>query len=320
MKFLYKLGQAILILLDIVLIILTIAGFSVSVVMGIIFLIITIAVMGLILVLENKYKNINAPKKDTSNAPVSTSIPKRVDSGLINNNITPVEPVKPKPIQNSVVVPQTKSAQVITKPAVNKPPNVVNSKYLRYYYSKVKIATEKSLNLDTSLIGKWVELVQEPTNQYDENAIMVSYNDTKLGYLFKGTLQDMANRWLSSSDGKELLSKVEDIENNIVYVYLAFYEPISENMVENTFKFTISAKNYDEWYPYEGQELYFNYDFEKEKYSVDELGYAPKSATSFIESIQNEKGYISYISKLDEKDNGSYFATVETIYIKSLDK
>lgn len=313
MKFLYRLGQAILIVFTLFFLILSIASISDGALIIMFLIPMILCVLGIIL-LEKKYKNSleTTKKNNISNAPVTTSIPKRVDSGFINNN--PIEPVKLNPIQNNIVT------QVITKPTVNKPPNVVNGKYLRYYYSKVKIATEKSLNLDTSLIGKWVELVQEPTNQYDENAIMVSYNDTKLGYLFKGTLQDMANRWLSSSDDKELLSKVEDIENNIVYVYLAFYEPISENMVENMFKFTISAKNYDEWYPYEGQELYFNYDFEKEKYSVDELGYAPKSATSFIESIQNEKGYISYISKLDEKNNGSYSATVETIYIKSLDK
>ena len=312
MKLLYRLIQALLILLDIVLIILTVAGFSVSVIMGIIFLIITIAVIGLILTIESKYKSISVPKqnvtntindsipkREVTNIPVNNSIPKRVDSKFTKT--VPMEPVKEK----------------IT---VRKPPNVVDGKYLRYFYSKVKIATEKSLNLDTSLINKWVELIQEPTNQYDKNAIIVSYDDTKLGYVFKGTLQDMANRWLSSSDDKELLSRVEDIENGSIYVYLAFYEIISENMVENKFKFTISAKNYDEWQPYENQELYFNYDFEKEKYSISGLGYAPKNATSFIESIQNKKGYISYISKLDEKDNGSYFATVETIYIKSLDK
>lgn len=54
-----------------------------------------------------------------------------------------------------------------------------------------------------------VELVQEPTNAYDKNAVMVMFGDVKLGYLFKGRLQDAVNKAIRS--GSDFSAYVIDV-------------------------------------------------------------------------------------------------------------
>lgn len=322
MKFLYRLGQAILIVFTLFFLILSIASISDGALIIIFLIPMILCILGIIL-LEKKYNTLlgTTNKNNISN----TSIPKRVDSGFINNNITPVEPVKPKPIQNSVVVPQTKSAQVITKEKTKEiyRPVVVTSgddTYLRYFYKYVKIAinpNDESV-FDNINIGDKVELCQEPTNEYDKNAVAVYVNNMKRGYIYKGTLQKMCNKWITNND-IYVISKVTDIdiETKKIYIYLAFYDILDEQRYENKFKVTLSENKYNDNCILEYEPLYISYDYDKEKYLIEEWGTVPKSSTNFFENIDGNIDYTSFVENIKENDSGSYSITIVIVYTKS---
>ena len=326
MKLLYRLIQALLILLDIVLIILTVAGFSFNIVIGIIFLVITVAIIGLILSIENKYKKVSVPKENVYNIPVNKSIPKRVDSNFTKTTSS-IETTISHPTSDTLPTAQIQVEPIQTiikkKPKEIYRPSVVTNQddiYLRYFYKYVKIATnhnEKDIFKNIN-IGDEVELIQEPTNEYDRNAVAVYVNKSKIGYLYKGTLQEMCNKWLSNDD-ISVLSVVTDINVELeeVYIYLAFYDVLSEKRYENKFKVTLSENKYYDNYILEHEPLYISYDYGKEKYLIDDWGTVPKSSISFFENIDGDNDYTSFVENIKENDSGSYTITIVTVYTKS---
>jgi hypothetical protein len=199
---------------------------------------------------------------------------------------------------------------------VYRPPVILEGKFLRYYYPRVKICKEKYVSIvDRINVGDWIDLIPEPTNQYDKNAIVVSCRstNTKLGYIYRGTHQEMCCRW--EKNDKLLLSKITEIDSeNNVYIYLAFYDTIFQDMYKNRFKVSISENKYFSCNLDKGDEVSILYDFEKDKYSIDDWGTVPKSSKVFFESIGNDNNYVSFIENIEENDSGNYKITVATVY------
>lgn len=106
---------------------------------------------------------------------------------------------------------------------------IVPSQYDEYdlykVYDDVNVCTNKNDNLDYSklyLTGV-VILVQEPENQYDSKAVAVIQCGKKLGYIYRGCLQDMINDFMDRGEPIEAWLTKIDMENKKLQIKLAFY-------------------------------------------------------------------------------------------------
>ena len=69
---------------------------------------------------------------------------------------------------------------------------------LSHDYSDVNLAMAQ--NHDKIGIGSIVTLKHEPANAYDNNAVVAFVGDIKIGYLYKGKLQDMFHDFINRGD------------------------------------------------------------------------------------------------------------------------
>ncbi|MFW5983486.1 MAG: hypothetical protein ACOCQ4_03210 [bacterium] len=84
-------------------------------------------------------------------------------------------------------------------------------------YSKVNVADSENIILD-----------EEFDNEFDSEAIAVYKDDTKLGYLYKGTIKDMVKKYFFKREDFKpamIVNKVDE-ENALIEIALAFYKYI----------------------------------------------------------------------------------------------
>lgn len=172
-------------------------------------------------------------------------------------------------------------------------------------------------------VGQKVNLLSEPQNQYDKNAIAIYHENDKIGYLYRGDVQDIANRFNDDIDS-EIFCFICEINGNDVFLNIGFYqEKENISIKETTFKLTrTSSKEIQETIEdcvFEEEEVYFDYDYEKELFEVCPtgcslaIGYAPKSKNSLLEILEESDEYKAYVSEIEEDDNGKYsvYVTIE---------
>lgn len=104
-------------------------------------------------------------------------------------------------------------------------PKIDDGYYLRWQY---KENIPYAQNLDKVQLNDYdIELVPEPDNQYDANAVALYKGNYKLGYFYKGQTQEMI---LSYLDNKNYQIKTVvcllDPENNKLAVKIAFYHKL----------------------------------------------------------------------------------------------
>lgn len=168
-----------------------------------------------------------------------------------------------------------------------------------------------------------LQLVPEPQNAYDDKAIAVYHGTDKLGYIYRGKVQDIVNEFLADNQTKVLcfISKILAYE---VYLNIGCYSH-SRSFKPNkemSFKLigTSSAKiqyNIGSIDPYE--DLGFEMDSDKNliefytKMSIETIGYAPTNKTFILDSMSNPSKYDAYVSEIEENDNGNYsvYVTIE---------
>lgn len=201
---------------------------------------------------------------------------------------------------------------------------------LRYKYDNVHIVgsqyiegAEQRINeLNTS---SFVIISREDDNPKDSRAAVISVMkkgvDYKLGYLQKNSqLYEMFNDFEDRDE--PVLAKVD--ENNPGHFRLGFYKQTSSKKDRlknsNSKIFTLTGvKNENIQASIActevGEELSYDYDYEKDKYYVDSrygnIGYIPKSQVEIIEDSENIE---MYISKITENDDGIYSVKVEMFY------
>lgn len=104
-------------------------------------------------------------------------------------------------------------------------PKIVDGYFLRWHY-KEDIALPQNID-KVALNDSDIELVPEPDNQYDTNAVALYKGGYKLGYFFKGQTREMI---LSYLDHKNYLIKTVvcllDQESNKLAVRIAFYRDL----------------------------------------------------------------------------------------------
>lgn len=110
-------------------------------------------------------------------------------------------------------------------------PKEIRGFVLAYDYSRVDIYVPwdifRRVDLNAIAAAPSLALVPEPENTYDAKAVALYWQGDKLGYLYKGRLQDMANRWLKK--GFPVFAAFERgrkaYEDSAASISLAFYQP-----------------------------------------------------------------------------------------------
>jgi len=127
----------------------------------------------------------------------------------------------PAPMQRIPVVPAPAPAQP-QKPAF---PAVLGEQPKRYEYTAVPLYTlpQEAPALHLLRMYGVVAFHFEPQNTYDPKAIYATLDGIKLGYLYKGTLQDMAHDF--AQRGGAMIGILSGIDAaGVISVDVAFYE------------------------------------------------------------------------------------------------
>ena len=118
-----------------------------------------------------------------------------------------------------------------------------------YEYDDVKlyIVPGQEPVFDDLELGMDIDFIQEPNNKYDSRAVFAAtsassgYGQKKIGYLYRGKLQDMVNDFIDSC--LPILAHIESVDSNngVVKIHIAFYR--NKGGCEDTeFEYEISTK------------------------------------------------------------------------------
>ena len=97
---------------------------------------------------------------------------------------------------------------------------------LKYHYKDVEVTSWDSIPKDVK-IGNRVVLIQEPTNEADDKAVLLMFvpQRRKFGYLYRGKMQDMANDYLNRGDKVVArLSYLKFKPYKVVKIDIAFFK------------------------------------------------------------------------------------------------
>lgn len=202
---------------------------------------------------------------------------------------------------------------------------IVDDFALCYEYEKSLCMVDGAIDSILGNGGKSVVFRQEPENPHDGNAVAVYLNDTKIGYIYRGTVQDMFNDytkrgWLVLG----YINKYSASDNTATYK-IGFYKPL-DKFLSKRFSVVGIQKKIDEYTTREdnltgcreGEEISVEYDDEGESYLLfneyyEEIGELPKSAFSFINDNEHKK-VLGILNELDEDENDKIKARV-TVYL-----
>ena len=101
----------------------------------------------------------------------------------------------------------------------------INDYYLAYEYEE-KIAMPE-INAIKGNGGEKITFKQEPDNEYDNCAVALYLNETKIGYLYRGRTQDMVNDWIRKDDYFWGYINKIDVENATATFKVGFYKDIN---------------------------------------------------------------------------------------------
>ena len=160
-----------------------------------------------------------------------------------------------------------------------------DGRILKYYYPDVQIELLSDQSLPSYCsINTPLEAKLSPTNNNKKNISLFTLEGDLIGNMFENRLSKMVYDYLKKDDMISIHIASNKPENNTLLVSLAFYKTISSEDAEATFKITLSESKYDDWGYYEiGDELNISYDYDKDKYMIEDLVKFPDRYTDYIE-------------------------------------
>lgn len=178
--------------------------------------------------------------------------------------------------------------------------DILEDRYiLCYQYDFVKIAMQNGKGLK---LGEFLTLEAEPDNQYDPQAIKILSGLDKIGYLFRGRLQDMANDFIKK--GWPVEASIDSITSDGFTCGLGFYKDIdafdfiSATLTKTSKKDFLGTSRQENLSSVsEGNMLSLEYDYDSETYIVsddcgNELGELSKSISDKLYGEEDDYEYI----------------------------
>lgn len=107
-------------------------------------------------------------------------------------------------------------------------PDEYDGKSIAYKFGNVDVCVIHGKEPDYKLlsVGNTVEFQREPSNPYDENAVALYVNSIKIGYLYRGKIQDITNEYLCSGDVKSILGIITMLEETQIQIDIGLYKHI----------------------------------------------------------------------------------------------
>lgn len=206
------------------------------------------------------------------------------------------------------------------KTATKSFPESVDGEKIAYHYEHVNLYVPDNVSweLDSITPGEDVLFRQEPENTYDSKAVSVfTKNNTKLGYLYKGTIKDMVNDFMQ--DALPVLSCVDSVgDDGTITLFIAFYRSRKKSINAKVYKLAANRNqamqdNILSCNPGDG--ITISYDDDKGKYYAEHakywwstpqiIGYFPAAANDFLEDSS-----AIFIDRVEEDDNGKLIVYV----------
>lgn len=205
-------------------------------------------------------------------------------------------------------------------------PSSINGKSLAYQYDeKIAIIRGQEPDFENVMVGFDAKFTPEPNNPYDKKAISVFSNEIKLGYLYKGKLQEMVHDYIRRGD--PVYSYISNIDPNkkTITLFIGFYKEL-ESEYEKLIKkaayktFRLTGNKSEEFqdnimFLSSGEEIDHDYDYEKDKYAAfangGEVGFFPKSATDLLEN-----GCKVFIDEISENENADKYDISVAIFLE----
>lgn len=219
------------------------------------------------------------------------------------NGTVKQEPVKTQTENSVQKIPVDVPQEEPKKIELRKPSYIFDCQKLKYFYDDVKISAEKNLTVECK-VNETLILSHEKDNEYDENAVAVLNGDrVKLGYLYKGKLQQMVLDFMERED--DIIARIASYkpQENEIIIALAFYRPIPKEEIVEKFRVSVSeSKYFENYYFMEGSQVNVMYDFDKDKYMIEEFAKLPER----FEHYADNHDYIFVILDDKENDSGSH--------------
>lgn len=196
----------------------------------------------------------------------------------------------------------------VNKEAFKPFPDFVDALKKKYEYSNVNFFTPADCIFTGTKINTYVSFMKEPSNEYDSNAVAIYIDDKKIGYVYRGKIQDMLNDWIDRDD--IMLGKF-DTSNTICIAFYRSLDALSREYDSYSFSLTSFSKKdaFDTkrsenlYLCSEGDSVELEYDYTLEKFiaSVNglEIGELSVSNSEKIDGLISENDYICVIKSLE---------------------
>ena len=197
----------------------------------------------------------------------------------------------------------------------------VDNNILTYKYSRVSIAFPERVNVG---LGSFVDFEKEPNNEFDDKAVKVMSIGKKIGYIYRGKLQDMLNDFLKKDWHVEGI--VDSVSPDTFTIAIAFYKPfssfksITSTLVKTSKKDIFDNSRQDNLTSIScGDLLSMEYDVDSGSYIVsddfgNELGELSANVSSKLLEQENEFGFKVICENNELDDNLKYKCKVKIFF------
>ena len=231
------------------------------------------------------------------------------------------------PVQNPAVPPVSKETESIPdgERNYNLFDDVTDGAVLCYEYEESLCLLDEAFSYILGNGGKPLIFKQEPENPHDEKAVAIYLNGVKIGFVYRGTIQNMVNDYIKRGWRVAGYLNKYSINNSKATYKIGFYKPL-QILDSKTFSLTKVKKKIDEFTNRadnlseceEGDILTVEYYDSEDSYIVfndvyEEIGELPKSAAEFIMDDSYKK-IVGILNQLKVDENGVSGAYV-TIYL-----
>lgn len=279
-------------------------------------------IIDIILICTDKFSGVDTPQNIVTPQAVQTALPQPVP--IPQSDKKQSEPITfapmPQSVQTQIPQPQTTSAY---KPMPCFLP-ISDGNGLKYeYVNDLCMIDTNAAELNAEL-GGMISFKQEPENTSDNKAVSIWQNDRKLGYIYRGQTQEMANRWINNADPFLGFISSIDISQNKIKYKIGFYKPL-DTMRKEKFKLIgirqkdalgdLRQDNLEYCSVGEALTIELDDDDENERYIVwgnsGEIGMLPNNAEDFLGS---KRKAIGILTKAECDEDNNYTAEVE-VYV-----
>ncbi len=204
----------------------------------------------------------------------------------------------------------------------------IENNVLAYQYEENICIIDDTISLLQGNGGHSIDFRREINNAYDENAIAIYLKDNKIGYVYRGKIQDMIIDWLKRDEVFVGYINKFSIKDNTATYKIGFYKPlhIYENKRFPLTKITKKINDFETRYDnivccedgdmviIEKNPLLDSYIVYSE--TLDELGELPQSAVSFIEPMMSCEKIVGVLDNCHENEDDKIKPYVTVFLIK----